>query len=332
MSEDAASATVLSTESTATLRQIYDRSRLEQYATKRLLAGGLLMSDNGAAWKRARDLRTSRWSCSARTAPHCSCVMCAVTPAFHRQRLRSLTPLIARRTCCLVDKLQRQQTTHHQGPGRLAFFDMELEFQKLTFDVIGIIALGVDFRSQELEESVYERAWHHILEHLMLSFCVPLPVWAWKCLTFIPSVKRFEEAMSLMDSMVYGTIKQRSSEPIDENDQSILAHMLRVRNSDQDAMQWLTNEQIRNELITLLFAGHDTTTSLVTWALVCWSRQLAVSGALPLARSLMRCRHCSTTLVRMRLFWPTFAKKSTSYFQSRSSTQTQALQHRSSMS
>lgn len=65
MSEDAASATVLSTESTATLRQIYDRSRLEQYATKRLLAGGLLMSDNGAAWKRARDLRTSRWSCSA---------------------------------------------------------------------------------------------------------------------------------------------------------------------------------------------------------------------------------------------------------------------------
>jgi cytochrome P450 len=145
---------------------------------------------------------------------------------------------------------------------------MEKEFQKLTFDVIGIVALGVDFRSQELDESAYEQAWHTILTHLMFLFYFPLPLWCWKYLRFIPAVQRFNQAMELIDSMVFQTIKHRSAEEIDAADSSILAHMLRERAQNPAQMSWLSDVQIRNELITLLFAGHDTTTSLVTWALV----------------------------------------------------------------
>ena len=156
--------------------------------------------------------------------------------------------------------------------------DMEKEFQKVAFDLIGVVALGVDFQSQWSEHSEYEKAWQDILAHAMWMFYVPLPYWCWRFLSFIPSQRRFDEGIKLMDSVIYESIKQCEDDGLDEDNQSFLARMMREARRDDTLRKWLTHNQIRNEMITLLFAGHDTTTQLLTWSLVrcvivcCWWR------------------------------------------------------------
>ena len=75
--------------------------------------------------------------------------------------------------------------------------DMQTQFQKLTFDVIGLVAVGTDFGSQTNESNPYENAWEVVLHQLMFQFYFPLPKWIWPFLRFIPNVNDFYRSITL---------------------------------------------------------------------------------------------------------------------------------------
>ncbi|MGB8701353.1 MAG: cytochrome P450 [Thermosynechococcaceae cyanobacterium] len=80
---------------------------------------------------------------------------------------------------------------------------------------------------------------------------------------------QFVRLRSRLDQLIYAEIHERRAHP-DPERTDILALMLSARD---DAGQPMTDIELRDELITLLFAGHETTTSVLIWALY-WVHRL----------------------------------------------------------
>ncbi len=80
---------------------------------------------------------------------------------------------------------------------------------------------------------------------------------------------RFLRLQQQMDALLYTEIADRRNQP-DAGRTDILALLMAARDSDG---QPLSDIELRDELITLLFAGHETTASALAWALY-WSAYL----------------------------------------------------------
>ena len=138
---------------------------------------------------------------------------------------------------------------------------MQLLFQQCAFDVTCIVALGKDMGTTGQDESFFH-AWEALLGDLNFRFFTRLPLWL-RRLTGSPALRRFDRALGLLDRTIYATIRSASPE-----EPSFLAAMLRERIRQQAAGETpLSDKQIRDHLLTLLLAAHDTTTNLMTFAL-----------------------------------------------------------------
>ncbi len=80
-----------------------------------------------------------------------------------------------------------------------------------------------------------------------------------------PLTRRFKNGLSYLDETVYGLIEQRRQTGLDGND--LLSLLLNVRDDEaenpDDAV--MTDQQVRDEAITLFAAGHETTAVALTW-------------------------------------------------------------------
>jgi len=74
---------------------------------------------------------------------------------------------------------------------------------------------------------------------------------------------RFLRLKQQIDSLLIAEIKERRQQSDPQRD-DILSLLLDARDEEGEAM---TDEELRDELITLLFAGHETTASALSWAL-----------------------------------------------------------------
>jgi cytochrome P450 len=74
---------------------------------------------------------------------------------------------------------------------------------------------------------------------------------------------RFLRLKQQIDSLLIAEIKERRQQADPQRD-DILSLLLDARDEEGEAM---TDEELRDELITLLFAGHETTASALSWAL-----------------------------------------------------------------
>ncbi|MEH2114142.1 cytochrome P450 [Nostoc sp.] len=74
---------------------------------------------------------------------------------------------------------------------------------------------------------------------------------------------RFLRLREQMDELIYAEIQDRQQQP-DSSRTDILSLMMATRDEDGQPM---TDVELRDELITLLVAGHETTATSLTWAL-----------------------------------------------------------------
>jgi cytochrome P450 len=73
---------------------------------------------------------------------------------------------------------------------------------------------------------------------------------------------KFKRANAVLDEMLYATIRKRRSEK--RKDDDIITLLLDARYDDGTPM---TDHEIRDQLITLMFAGNETTAAALAWAL-----------------------------------------------------------------
>jgi cytochrome P450 len=85
---------------------------------------------------------------------------------------------------------------------------------------------------------------------------VPLPPW-------VPTPKniRFNRARKTLDRLVYRIIDDRRKDAVDQGD--LLGMLMAVQ--DADTKEKMSDKQLRDEIMTLVLAGHETTANALTW-------------------------------------------------------------------
>jgi len=156
-------------------------------------------------------------------------------PPFHGERLQSYSQLI-----CDITRTEIKHLVVNTP------FSVRSPIQLLTLRIILEVVFGSG-QGQRLQEI------DRCLTSLIDSFISPLP---WKRLTF-PHRKQ------QIDKLIYAEIYQRKLQ-IESSRTDILSLLL---TTEDELGQKMTDEEVRDELITLIMAGYDTTTTAVLWAL-----------------------------------------------------------------
>lgn len=181
-------------------------------------------------------------------------------PAFQRQHLPTYG-------ATMVTSAQRLQARWQDGEAR----DIDREMTRLTLAIASKTLFGAD-----LEEDAYDigEALTTIIE-LFPRFMLPffelinkLP---------LPSNRRAEQARNRLDGVIYRIIQERRAGATDSGD--LLSMLLAARDEEGDG-QGMSDRQLRDELMTLLLAGHETTATLLTWTWYLLSQHPAVEAQL----------------------------------------------------
>lgn len=167
------------------------------------------------------------------------------SPAFHRQRIGAYAQVMA-------DYAARARARFRDGKA-LAF---DAEMHALTLAIAGHTLFGEDMADEAAEIGA---ALTDVLT-LFPRFALP---WARALQRLpLPSNRRFERARARLDATVYRIIRLRRQSGRDRGD--LLSMLMAAR--DEDDGQRMTDVQLRDEIMTLLIAGHETTANALCWA------------------------------------------------------------------
>jgi retinoid hydroxylase len=175
-------------------------------------------------------------------------------PAFHHKHIAASVDVISEETRRALDQLE---------PG--ADVDLYAWTRRLALRVAMRALFGLD-PDGELARSVdaaglFEQGLSfYSSEYLLRILRTPFSPWA-----------RMQQAARKLDVIIYGEISQRRATGRRGSD--ILSLLLDAE--DEDGSR-LSDRQIRDEVMTLLFAGHDTTTSTVSFMFYELARHPAV--------------------------------------------------------
>jgi cytochrome P450 len=169
-------------------------------------------------------------------------------PAFHRQRINSYGSV-------MVEYAERVGARWREGET----LDVSSEMMRLTLAVVGKTLFDADVESDadEVGEALTEVM--ELFDYLMLPFSELL-----EKLPLLPPQRRFVRARARLDSVVYRIIEERRHSATDRGD---LLSMLLLAVDEEGDRTGMTNEQLRDETMTLFLAGHETTANALTW---CW--------------------------------------------------------------
>ncbi|MCC7157707.1 MAG: cytochrome P450 [Bryobacterales bacterium] len=165
-------------------------------------------------------------------------------PAFHRDRLIGYSSVMAQFAGALRDTLV---------PGAI---DMDREMMRLT---LGIVAKTLCNADVAADSGTIARALNDAVESfgfMMLPFAEYL-----ERVPFLPFSRKLVNARRTLDSIIYRIIAERRSSGRDEGD--LLSMLLMAR--DEADGSTMTDLQLRDELLTLFLAGHETTATALTW-------------------------------------------------------------------
>jgi len=218
------------------------------------------------------------------------------SPAFHRARVESYADTMAAYA-------RRRAESWRDG----ATLDISREMAAYTLAVVGKTLFDADI----------EREAHEIGDALTASIAafnfMTLPMGELLMRLPFPAVRRFERARDRLDATIYRMITERRASGEDRGD--LLSMLLLAQDTEGDG-GGMTDVQLRDEAMTLLLAGHETTANALAWTFLLLSRNPeaesklhaevdALGGALPAAADLSRLPFTRAAIAEsMRLFPP----------------------------
>jgi cytochrome P450 len=195
-------------------------------ALRPFLGTGLATSD-GDLWRRQRRL---------------------IQPAFHRQQIANLMTTVIEATAACLDRW-------HARASPSAPLDIVHEMMHLTGTIIVKALFGSTLRDPEgtiLDD--FQVVTHYSLQRIL--------AWtAWSA--HVPTIKRrrYRHALRRLEETVWDIIDARRRSSASPDD--LLSMLLGA--CDPETGGQMSNQQLRDEIMTMFFAGHETTGLALTW-------------------------------------------------------------------
>jgi len=172
-----------------------------------------------------------------------------VQPAFLRQRIDAYGEVIGHNASVLSSKWQSGTV-----------IDLHIEMLELALRIVGkcLFDLDVQSRAEVMKVSAAVDAFMGFIPLALLPFSTfvqRLP---------IPAMKRIRSGKAELDQMIYTIIDERRRSPGDRGD--LLSMLLEATDVDADGTG-MSDQQVHDECLTIMLAGHETTANALSFAL-----------------------------------------------------------------
>jgi cytochrome P450 len=183
-----------------------------------------------------------------------------IQPGFHRQRM-------ARYAETMVGRAEGLRSTWRDG----AIRDLHADMMRLTLTIAAetLFSADIEREGDELRGALAD--FLEVFDQIFIPFgniVARLP---------LPGPRRIRRAGETFDRIVYRIIAERRHDGIDRGD--LLSMLLMAVDTEGDGTG-LNDRQLRDEVITLLLAGHETTANALTWTWLLLAQHPAVQEEL----------------------------------------------------
>ena len=211
----------------------YSKDTQGQKILRRLLGSGLLTSE-GPAWQKRRRI---------------------ANPAFRRKMIAAFGATMAAASERLVDELLAEGGT----------VDVTEAMSQLTLRIAGecFFSQDISARGDRIGEALTT-----ILDGFSRLLAAPLD--NWESLP-LPANLRYQHAVRELDQAARGIISARRADPQAAARQDDLLGML-LAARDPETGEGLSDDDLRDEVLTMLLAGHETTANALAWTLILLSQ------------------------------------------------------------
>ncbi len=197
------------------------------YHVLRLVLGKGLLTNDGASWLKQRRL---------------------IQPAFHRERVAAFAALMTDTTLARLEQWEAGGLIGTNEP-----LDLTREMSNLTLSIVGQALFGADLSA---ETECIGRALTEVNRRLSEAFYLP-----WLLSLPTPQRHRLSVARRELDAVVEAIIRARRARRQPHDD--LLELLLEAR--DEETGEGMTDRQVRDEVLTLLLAGNETTANALSW-------------------------------------------------------------------
>jgi cytochrome P450 len=204
------------------------------YAKLRGILGSGLVTSEGDFWKRQRRI---------------------ANPAFHRERIARFSELMVNCTGQMLGGW-----SEHIASGKP--FDVSREMMGLTLRVIGLTMLSTDVEGQS------SAVGDAVDELLHITIRRINDVFGWPEWVPTGENRSYRRARRTLDRIVNDMIAGRRRSSEDKGD--LLSMLMSAR--DPETGEGMSDTQLRDEVMTVFVAGHETTANALTWTLFLLSR------------------------------------------------------------
>lgn len=183
----------------------------------------------------------------------------STTGDFHLHERRLLQPLFLRHhlvsyTDAIVESAVRSRDSWQDS----ATLDVLHEMMRVALGIAGHAMVGVDLSALSDEFSAAS------LDAMrFVALMTTLPFGAILDKLPLPATHRFHKEHERLAGIVQDVITRRRQSGEEHND--VLGKLFHAQQAEGGPDGWLTDTQIRDEVLTMLLAGHETTATALTW-------------------------------------------------------------------
>ncbi len=167
-------------------------------------------------------------------------------PAFHKEKISHFTAKMVHFTNEMVQNWKTKK----------GFFDIHSEMMHLALQIVSSTLLSYELKTEvhEVEnalEIAINESYHRI--QALINYPLWLPV---------PRNLKYAKSRESLDKVVNSIIEERRNSKKEYHD--LLDMLMNVR--DLDTGEGMSDKQLRDEVMTIFLAGHETTANALTWA------------------------------------------------------------------
>lgn len=178
-----------------------------------------------------------------------------IQPAFHKRRIEGMARTMTDATEAMLARWRERLRKDPEG-GRVV--DVNREMSHLTLEIVGRALFGSGFGEETTVRGdgalalIFRLGFDRAGRFLRIPFGVPTP-----------KNLRYRGAIRVMNEMVYSLIDERQGKGSPGGEGDLLDMLLAAR----DAEDGMAEKQLRDEVLTIVGAGYETTAKALCWTL-----------------------------------------------------------------